>query len=107
MNHARDFSKSRISIRRIHDGYQKESCPEEEGRCEEEEVRAAPLRARNNRSTTLRASETRPFFDFEGSGDGALFCCYLVFRRFAISEVDPHPFRSYSGRPAAVACSTA
>jgi hypothetical protein len=45
MNHARDFSKSRISIRRTHDGNQKESCPEEEGRREEEEVEAAPLRA--------------------------------------------------------------
>jgi hypothetical protein len=48
MNHARDFSKSRISIRRTHDGNQKESCPEEEGRREEEEVEAAPLRAQQS-----------------------------------------------------------
>jgi hypothetical protein len=61
MNHARDFSKSRISIRRIHDGNQKESCSEEEGRREEEEVRAAPLRAQQSIDTS------------KGLGDEALF----------------------------------
>jgi hypothetical protein len=61
MNHARDFSESRISIRRTYDGYQKESCPEEEGRREEEEVKAAPLR----RSQSID--------NIKGSGDGALF----------------------------------
>jgi hypothetical protein len=44
MNHAAIFSKIANFDRRIQDGNQKESCTEEEGRREEEEVTAASVK---------------------------------------------------------------